>query len=208
MLWFLTSPPLLCPLPCKLPSSSESHWPQPLPSSLQAPPGLCLPPRQLWPTAVRPSCRAVSARRPPPTTAASWFLDFLSKELILHVTSVTHFHGYFLGQFPQLRERQVSLSAVRFLASSLRSATARRQMILLLTYHQKADRAAAQATSQGLCRAHFIAPHRYCVISHHKKGECGTVRYLETDHIHVTVITIYCCDSSILSLLLFISYCA
>lgn len=177
MLWFLTYPPLLCPLPCKLPSSFELHCPQPLPSSLQAPPGLCPPPHQLWPTAVHPSCWAVSAHRLPPTTAASWFLDFLSKELILHVTLVTHFHGYFLGQFPQLRERQVPRSAVCFLAGSLWSATARRQMILLLTYHQKADRAVA--TSQGLCRAHFIAPHRCCVISHHKKGECGTVRYLQ-----------------------------
>lgn len=51
---------------------------------------------------------------------------------------------------------------------------------------------------------HLISSHRPCVISHNlkKMGESSTVRYLERkrDHIHITVVTVYCYSGSLLLL--------
>ena len=53
---------------------------------------------------------------------------------------------------------------------------------------------------------HFISLCRHFTISHcHKKGECSTVIYLERDHIHITFITGYCYNCSILLLVIVVN---
>ena len=75
-----------------------------------------------------------------------------------------------------------------------------KQMIFLLKYRQKVN--GSLMLHQNACHSpHFISSCRQFIISHHHKNSaCSTIIYFERDYIHMTFITVYYYNCSILLL--------